>query len=265
MERSRGSNGRFSKNEVPAEVSQESQDADKAQEPTLDPKALAAFDYLTNKTDYSHMTYDEIMAADAGIDDIQSLDRRRTRQRYEHTLFLADLLVGSKFSDNELFNDVVERVAALPAEQKPDQVVITGLYMGDFGGRKKNSRWMLQNGLRSLDEQFYHGKAKLDQLKEIGAPIVYGMSDNDTDIVEEMTFEAFNQMDQLAKKHARENRESDDVKRQLSKLEKAKANPNWPEYYRFTQEVAFPYCVRSGELSVQLTKSLPMPLTSQRS
>lgn len=38
----------------------------------------------------------------------------------------------------------------------------------------------------------------------------------------------------------------DDVKRQLSRLEKAKANPNWPEYYRFTQAVAFPYCVRSG-------------------
>lgn len=243
MEQVRGNDGRF----VKAEPSQGLEENEKGQEPaTLDPKALKAFGYLTNKDDFSGMSYDEIMAEDAGIDDIQSIDRKLGRQKSEHTLFLADLLVGSRFSDNTFFNEVVEKVGSLPKDQKPDQIVMTGLYMGDFGGRKKNSRWMLKNGLRTLDEQFHHGKAKLDQLKEIGVPIVYGMSDNDTDIVEEMTFEAFDQMHQLAKKHARENQEGDNVKRQMSRLEKAKANPNWPEYYRFTQEVAFPYCVRSG-------------------
>jgi hypothetical protein len=242
MERRRGNNDRSKKKAV----SQEAVEVEKVQEPTLDPKALKAFDYLTNKGNYADMSYDEIMDADPGLDDIQTIEHRRGRQKNEHTLFLADLLVGNRFSDNHFFNEIVDRVAALPSSEKPDQVVMTGLYMGDFGGRKKNSRWMLKNGLRSLDEQFHHGKAKLDQLKKLGVPIVYSMSDNDTDIVEEMTFEAFEQMHQLAKKHARENQESDDVKRQLSRLEKAKANPNWPEYYRFTQEVAFPYCVRSG-------------------
>lgn len=242
MERRRGNNDRSKK----VEVSHELVEIEKAQEPTLDPKALKAFDYLTNKGDYTDMSYDEIMDADPGLDDIQTIEHKRGRQKNEHTLFLADLLVGNRFSDNHFFNEIVKRVASLPTSQKPDQVVMTGLYMGDFGGRKKNSRWMLKNGLRSLDEQFHHGKSKLDQLKELGVPIVYSMSDNDTDIVEEMTFEAFEQMHLLAKKHARENQESDDVKRQLSRIEKAKANPNWPEYYRFTQEVAFPYCVRSG-------------------
>jgi|GEM_PF-452567 len=242
MERSRGSNGRFAK----AESVQGSQEDDKGQEPKLDPKALDAFDYLTNKGDFSGLSYDEIMDKDAGVDDIQSVEHKRGRHKNEHTLYLADLLVGSKFSDNHFFNKVVEHVADLPKDEKPDQIVMTGLYMGDFGGRKKNSRWILQNGLRTLDEQFHHGKAKLDQLRELGVPVIYSMSDNDTDIVEEMTFEAFQQMQQLAKKHARENKDNDDVKRQWSGLEKAKANPNWPEYYRFTQEVAFPYCVRSG-------------------
>lgn len=243
MERLRGKGGRF----ISAENSSESHDDENTQEPTLDPKALNAFDYLTNKGDFSNLSYDDIMDKDVTVDDIQAIERRRGRQKSEHTLFLADLLVGSRFSDNHFFNEVVEKVSSLPKEQKPDQIIVTGLYMGDFGGRKKNSRWMLKNGLRTLDEQFYHGKAKLDQLKEsIGVPIVYSMSDNDTDIVEEMTFEAFEQMHQLAKKHARENQESDDVRRQVSRLEKAKANPNWPEYYRFTQEVAFPYCIRSG-------------------
>lgn len=244
MERVRGSDGRF----VAKEAQRAPRENEGSQEQVaLDPKALDAFGYLTNKGDFSHMTYDEIMAQDADLDDIQSIDRKLGRQKSEHTLYMADLLVGSKFSDNELFNDVVNRVGSMPKEQKPDQIIIAGLYMGDFGGRKKNSRWMLKNGLRSLDEQFYHGKQKLDQMRDvIDAPIIYSMSDNDTDIVEEMTFEAFDQMHALAKKHARENQESDDVKRQLSRLEKAKANPNWPEYYRFTQEVAFPYCVRSG-------------------
>lgn len=242
MEQLRGKGGRF----ISREPSQELQESESGQEPTLDPKALNAFDYLTNKGDFSGLSYDEIMDKDVDVDDIQSIERKRGRQQSEHTLFLADLLVGSRFSDNHFFNEVVEKVSTLPKEQKPDQIVVTGLYMGDFGGRKKNSRWMLQNGLRSLDEQLHHGKAKLDQLKELDVPIIYSMSDNDVDIVEEMTFEAFDQMHQLAKKHARENQESDDVKRQLSRLEKAKANPNWPEYYRFTQEVAFPYCIRSG-------------------
>lgn len=244
MERRRGNNSRNAKAE--SDLTHEQHENEKAQEPTLDPKALKAFGYLTNKDDFSGKSYDEIMDKDSDVDDIQSIDRKRGRYKDEHTLYLAELLVGSRFSDNNFFNEIVDHVGSLPKEQKPDQIVMTGLYMGDFGGRKKNSRWMLKNGLRTLDEQFYHGKAKLDQLKELGVPIVYGMSDNDTDIVEEMTFEAFQQMHQLAKKHARENQDSDDVKRQLSRLEKAKANPNWPEYYRFTQEVAFPYCVRSG-------------------
>lgn len=215
-------------------------------EKVLDPAAVDAFAFLTNKQNYDGMTYDEIMAQGAEADRLQVVERRRGRNKSEHTLFLAEMLVGSQYTDNEFFNQVVEQIAALPQDAKPDQIVMSGLYMGDFGGRKKNARWTLQPGLRTLDEQFYHGKAKLDQLRELGIPVIYTMSDNDTAIVEEMTFEAFGQMLQLAKKHAKENSESDDVRRQVSGLEKAKANPNWPEYYRFTQAVAFPYCVRSG-------------------
>lgn len=215
-------------------------------EKVLDPAAVSAFDFLTNKRDFTGMTYDEIMAADGEVDDLQVVDHRRGRNKSENTLYLSELLVGSQYSDNEFFNQIVDTVGSLPPEQKPDQVIMSGLYMGDFGGRNKNSRWTLQPGLRTLNEQFLHGKAKLDQLRELGIPVIYSMSDNDTAIVEEMTFEAFQQMHALAKKHARENADSDDVKRQLSSLERAKANPNWPEYYRFTQAVAFPYCVRSG-------------------
>ena len=218
-----------------------------ADEKVLDPNAVSAFEYLTNKHDYSGMTYDEIMeSAGAEEDQLQRVDRHRGRNKSEHTLYMSELLVGSQYSDNLFFNDVVRRVGELPAAAKPNQIVMSGLYMGDFGGRQKNARWMLQPGLRTLEEQFYHGKAKLDQLRELGVPVVYTMSDNDTAIVEEMTFEAFDQMHKLAKQHARENEDSDDVKRQLSRAEKAKANPNWPEYYRFTQAVAFPYCVRRG-------------------
>lgn len=216
-------------------------------EKILDPAAVDAFAFLTNKQDYSGMTYDEIMESGAAEEDyLQRIDHHRGRNKSEHTLYMSELLVGSQYSDNAFFNDVVQRVGELPPEAKPDQVVMSGLYMGDFGGRQKNARWMLQPGLRTLEEQFFHGKAKLDQLRALEVPVVYAMSDNDTAIVEEMTFEAFEQMHKLAKKHAHENEESDDVKRQLSGLEKAKANPNWPEYYRFTQAVAFPYCVRRG-------------------
>ena len=158
MERMRGSDGRFRKAaDVEGVLDQEVQT-----EHVLDPKALNAFGYLTNKGNYAGKTYDEIMAEDADLDDIPTLEHRRGRQRSEHTLYLADLLVGSKFSDNQFFNEVVNKIGSLPKEEAPDQIVISGLYMGDFGGRKKNSRWMLKNGLRTLDEQFLHGKSKID-------------------------------------------------------------------------------------------------------
>lgn len=225
---------------------QEEAPAPEAEERILDLRAVKAFEFLTNKRDFSGKTLEEIMAEGAGTDVLQRVDHRRGRHKTEDTLYLADLLVGSQFSDVEFFNTVVEAVAALPPEEKPDQIVVSGMYMGDFGGRLKSARHTLQPGLRTLDEQFFHGKAKLDQLRELGIPVIYSMSDNDADIVEEMTFEAFRQMYKLVKKHAHESEDSDDVKRQFPGIERAKANPNWTEYYRFTQEVAFPYCVRAG-------------------
>lgn len=223
----------------------------------LDPRAVKAFDYLTNKVDYSHLSYDEIMETDENLDGMRRVERRRGHSNSQNTLFLSELLVGSKYSDNGFFNDVVEKVSGLPAELKPDEIVLSGLYMGDFGGRKKNSKWMLKPGIRTLDEQFARGKEKLDQLRELGIPVVYARSDNDIDIIEEMTHDAFDQMQKLAKQHARENQDDIDTRRQLSLRERNKANPNWPEYYRFTKYVAFPYCMRTGRMlrtGEQLTK-----------
>lgn len=217
-----------------------------ADQEELDPRAIGAFEYLTGNVDYSNRSYDEIMDSDENLDEMRTVRHRRGRETSHNTLYMAELLVGSKYSDNKFWNETVEKVASLPDDMKPDSIVVSGLYMGDFGGRNKNSRWMLKPGLRTLDDQFRAGKEKLDQLKELGIPVVYGRSDNDTQIIEEMTYAAFGEMLQLAKAHAKASENSDDVRRQLSNLEKAKANPNWTEYYRFTKYVAFPYCMRAG-------------------
>lgn len=216
------------------------------EEEKLDPRAVGAFEYLTGAVDYSGKSYDEIMDSDENLDEMRTVRRRRGRNVSQNTLYMSELLVGSKYSDNKFWNETVEQVGSLPDSMKPDEVVVSGLYMGDFGGRKKNSRWMLKTGLRTLNDQFRAGKEKLDQLKELDIPVVYNRSDNDTDIIEEMTYAAFGEMLKLAKAHAKVSEDSDDVRRQLSNLEKAKANPNWPEYYRFSKYVAFPYCMRAG-------------------
>lgn len=130
--------------------------------------------------------------------DLDQVERRRGRNKSEHTLFLSELLVGSQFSDNQFFNELVQTVDCLPEGEKPDQIVMSGLYMGDFGGRKKNSRWTLQPGIRDLDDQFRFGKEKLDQLRALDIPVIYTLSDNDQDI-DEMTFEAFRQLHKPAK------------------------------------------------------------------
>lgn len=218
------------------------------EERQLDPRAVAAFDHLTGKEDYSNLSYDEIMASDENLDEMRTVQRKRGRNASQNTLYMAELLVGSKYSDHKFWNETVEKVASLPEEMKPDEIVLSGLYMGDFGGRSKNSRWMLKPGLLTLNDQFRAGKEKLDQLKELGMPVVYNRSDNDTQIIEEMTFDAFREMLELSKEHARQSENSVDVKRQLSRAEKYKANPHWPEYYRFTKYVAFPYCMRTGRM-----------------
>lgn len=221
-------------------------EVEKNEEKNFDPRAVRAFEFLTDKKDYSGMSYDEIMATDENLHGMRTVERRRGNAKSQNTLYLADLLVGSRYSDSEYFNKVVDTVANLPSDQKPDEIVMTGLYMGDFGGRKKNSRWMLKQGLRTLDQQFRAGKEKLDQLHELGIPVVYTRSDNDTDVIEEMTHSAFNDMRILARQHMKDSEEPINQKRQLSVREKNKAHPQWMEYYNFTKYVAFPYCMRTG-------------------
>ncbi len=225
-----------------------SHDAIQTDEEKLDPRAVAAFGFLTGNVDYDGLTYDQKMATDENLDGMRRVGRRRGNYNDHNVLYIADLLVGSKYSDNKFFNELIERVHGLPAGMKPDEVVVTGLYMGDFGGRHKNSKWMLKPGLRTLEDQFAAGKEELDKLRQLDVPIVYARSDNDTDIIEEMTYEGFRQLEALGKQHARVNKDDDDVVRQWSAREKFKANPNWPEYYRFTKYVAFPYCVRTGHM-----------------
>ncbi len=215
-------------------------------EKVLDPRASAAFDYLTGAVDYSGKSFDEIMDTDEELFGMRRVERRRGNSNSQNSLYLSEFLIGSRYADNHYFNELVEQVGSLPKEMKPDEIVISGLYMGDFGGRKKASKWMLKPGLETLDAQFRAGKEKLDQLRELGIPVVYSRSDNDTEIIEEMTHDAFAEMHVLARQHAKNGEEPVDQKRQLSRIEKNKAHPKWKDYYLFTKYVAFPYCVRTG-------------------
>jgi hypothetical protein len=214
----------------------------------FDPRTVGAFEMLTHTVSYEGLSYDEKMQVDENLDGMRTVERRRGHSKSQSTLYLSDLLVGSKYSDNTFFNEVVEKVAALPPEMKPDEIVMSGLYMGDFGGRNKNRKWMLHGALRTLNDQFAAGKEKLDQLTALGLPVVYERSDNDTDIIEEMTYAGMLQLEKLGKQHVKDNADDDDVLRQWTGREKFKANPNWPEYYRFTKYVAFPYCMRTGRM-----------------
>jgi hypothetical protein len=214
----------------------------------LDPRAERNFQYLTNRFDYSGMSYDDIMVTDENLDGMRTVERKRGRHNTQNTLYLSELLVGSKYTDSEFFNDVVDQVRNLPADMKPDEIVTSGWYLGSYEGKNKEAWRMMKPGLRSLDNQFRRGKEQFTKLRELGIPIVYARSDNDTEIIDEMTYTAFDEMFELAKAHVMQHEESVAVKRQFSRRQKWKANPNWPEYYRFTKYVAFPYCIRSGRM-----------------
>lgn len=140
----------------------------------------------------------------------------------------------------------IEELKALPVEERPDQITISGTVFGRFKNWEKDKHKMR---VYEADTQLRHAKFVLDELRPLGIPIVYNMSDNDALIVKEYTYDAVHLMESLLKGGGVVDRST---KRHLARgasywqFEQAQRSKAWPQHYAFQWDVVLPYMLRSG-------------------
>ena len=164
-------------------------------------------------------------------------------------LYMSELLVGHQDSAVEFCLDTIDRVKTLPADMKPDLVVMSGLMQGDFKFLEKSRRATLVPGLDGMNQQFKYARQILDKASEIGRPVVYNMGNDDRRIAEEYNMEVFRKMDKLSKEHGKHQKSTgvkpEDVMGALT-IDKLRTNPHWNEHLAFQIEKVFPYCLMAG-------------------
>lgn len=172
------------------------------------------------------------------------IDRIRTETDHDSvkTLYLSDILLGNKNTDVRFLGKLIDFIKTLPKDKKPDVIVVSGLLQGGFQYLQKNMQQSLAYPLDSVNKQFEAAKAQLDDLKKIGAKIVYGVSTEDLMISENYNGEAIRMLRESGKSIA------DKDKRFITywQFDQLKQSKLWNMHLRFQRDVVFPYCLRSG-------------------
>ncbi len=155
-------------------------------------------------------------------------------------LYLSELPIGNKDVDIELAARIVDYYHRLPADQRPDVIVISGLLQGGFQHRDKNRRGAL--AIKSVDEQLQAAHVFMTHLQTIGVPILYNMSNDDFEICHNYALEAVRMVGAAAAP------QSDTDKSFISywNIDRLKQTREWDIHLSFQLNVAFPYMLRLG-------------------
>jgi hypothetical protein len=187
--------------------------------------------------------------ADSHVDTVEF----ETGRPSVNVLYLSELLIGNQNSAVDFYLDTIDRVKNLPEDMKPDLVVLSGLLQGDFKLLEKRRRSTLVAGLDGMDAQFRYAREMIEKAQEIGAPVVYNMSNDDRRIAEEYTIEVFRQMEKDSKGYDKKNKAlpSGDAGRAdgvliVSQLDKLRQHPVWQTHLKFQIETVFPFCLQAG-------------------
>lgn len=240
----------FTAEDEAPEVDGVAEDEERLRKIKLDERALAAWDYLNSGISGrgDGLSYFELMDGDTEVDGLRNVRNRVERHDGStHVLYISDILVGSKLSDPNFLCKVVDNIKEQLIADRPDVVVVSGLLIGDFGGRNKKDRAMLDPDLPSLQEQFKRANEVVNKIQELGVPVVYSLSDHDHEIIREMAFAYSEELRSAIKAGDSDDPEiRSDLKRQLTKRQRDEADPHWENILRTTQYVLFPYCLRKG-------------------
>jgi len=155
-------------------------------------------------------------------------------------LYLGDILFGQKDLDVETVKKMTTWLANLPEDEKPHQVIISGLVAGGFNFRKKEQRRAL--AVRSMNEQFNAAKLFIDSIEEIGLEVSYIMSSEDYEQCRNYTIMAMKSLQSWA------NPVSDSQKSHVTYWQEDQLTQieSWDTHLDFQIKVAYPYNLRSG-------------------
>lgn len=181
-----------------------------------------------------HEEHDERVRADV-------LPASTAKQRVKF-MNLAELLAGHQDFDIKFLNQIFARLAALPQEERPDIMIISGLVQGSFQHRQKNRRLTLVQGLESEMEQFRIARFVIDECRKLGIKVIYNRGNDDREICEMHTYDALLIMANQSKP------QKDSAKKTLNykQLDDLKQTKAWLFHHRFQWDVVFPYMLRSG-------------------
>lgn len=206
--------------------------------PEIDPNAAHAFEVLATPSVDEARHFSEL----SGVDETAMVPEvtTKTKKNRAKVLYMSELLLGNRASDPKFFIDAVDENAALPDDEKPDAIVLSGLLQGDYKFKQKNLRSTLRPDMQDMDTQFRFAKQALDYAGKVGAPVVYTLSSEDRAVAEAYTDVVFRRMQQQAGKHGHDDSMS------VTAHDKLRAHPEWITHYRFQTDVVFPYCLRAG-------------------
>lgn len=109
------------------------------------------------------------------------------------TLHLKKILLGNKASNVKLLGKMLDNIADLPQEKKPDVILVSGIMQGGFENQQTTRRKSLVDDFR-LNSQYESAKVYLDKIRELGTSVVYNMSTEDRQIAKEGAIEVMGKL-----------------------------------------------------------------------
>jgi len=200
--------------------------------------SLMAFDNMHVPKPVAHeTTFDSLLTQNAAAQQVRAVENvyLELDKPTNTVLYLSEILLGENTTDLNFLNRVIETVEQMPAESRPNTIIVSGLIDGGFKYREKDQRAGLA---MPLGDQLAGAKVILDRLKATGATVIYNMSDRDREVCRDGTIDAMKMMQDQSKKIT--------DWATYWQVDQMQQNPAWDKHRDFWINVAFQYCLRSG-------------------
>lgn len=154
--------------------------------------------------------------------------------------YIGDVLFGQKDLRVESVTNLLSWIKALPEDEKPHQVVVSGIVAGGYHFRQKDKRAGLAE--TSMEKQFSYAKWFFDQLISMGLEVSYVLSSEDIEQARNYTLMAMRALQHWT------NPQPDSTKGHITywQEDQIKQSDAYDIHYDFQVNVALPYYLRSG-------------------
>lgn len=199
-------------------------------------------------TDDIHAIYDK-NAEEIAVDEVSLSIKKKS----EKILYLTKILLGNNATDTRFLDRVIDTAAALPLEDRPDVVIVSGIMEGGHNAAEKKRR---EANTLGLNEQYKSAKVYLDKIRATGMSVLYSMSSDDREIAREGTLETMRSLRQSS---------GDIGKGHISywQADQMMQDDRYDDILQFQRAVVHPYSLlsgrrlRTGEEVAALTRHLP--------